>query len=74
MRRTTRLTATALAALTPAPALLVAAPATGAGETCRGLVATIVVTGGEVSGTEGPDVVVITGPADVDTLGGDDVV
>lgn len=74
MRRTPSLTTAALAGLIPVLALLVAPPASGSGETCRGRAATIVAAGGDVTGTEGPDVVVITGPAFVDTLGGDDVV
>ena len=75
MRRTT-LTAAALLGLA-APLLAsgtTTAPATAAGETCRGQAATIVGTGRPIVGTEGPDVVVTNGAASVRTLGGDDLV
>jgi Ca2+-binding RTX toxin-like protein len=42
--------------------------------TCQGLPATIESAGGTVTGTEGPDVILVTGPADVDALGGEDTI
>jgi hypothetical protein len=57
--------------------LLTLVPA-GAGEaaagSCQGRPATIEATGGTVTGTEGPDVILVTGPATVEALGGDDTV
>ncbi|MBL0748460.1 hypothetical protein [Nocardioides baculatus] len=65
----------------PAVALLGAAllapmgTATAAGETCEGQAATIVGTpGGQVTGTEGADVIVTNDATRVDALGGDDLV
>jgi len=54
----------------------VAAPAVGpvAAESCFGVTPTIVGSSGSVIGTEGPDVVVTNGAAQVSTLGGDDLV
>lgn len=72
MRRTTSLTAAGLLGLALLATPLGAAEA--AGETCRGLPATIVGTGTTVTGTEGPDVVVTGSAGTVETLGGDDVV
>ena len=57
-----------LALLTPAYA------ASAAGETCRGLAATIVGTGPSVTGTEGADVIVTGSATSVSALGGDDVI
>ncbi|MBD3924433.1 hypothetical protein IEZ26_07375 [Nocardioides cavernae] len=51
-----------------------AAPATAAGETCRGEAATLVGTGDKVTGTEGRDVIVTARAGVVDSLGGDDLV
>ena len=49
--------------------------AAAAGETCQGQAATIVGTpGGQVTGTEGADVIVTNGAIRVDALGGDDLV
>ncbi len=49
--------------------------ATAAGETCQGQAATIVGTpGGEITGTEGADVIVTNDAMRVDALGGDDMV
>lgn len=71
MRRTTTLTAAALlglALLTPT------APASAAGETCRGEAATIVGTTPTLTGTEGRDVIVTGTSGDVAGLGGDDLI
>jgi Ca2+-binding RTX toxin-like protein len=71
MFRTTALTTAALLGL----ATLAPTTAHAAGETCRGVPATLVGTpGSELVGTEGPDVVVTNGAAPVRTLGGDDLV
>ena len=75
MRRTTTVTVATLLGLT-APLLASAAttaPASAAGETCRGRAATIV-GGRSIVGTDGPDVVVTEGATSVRTLGGDDLV
>ena len=49
--------------------------ATAAGETCQGQAATIVGTpGGQITGTEGADVIVTNDATRVDALGGDDLV
>jgi Ca2+-binding RTX toxin-like protein len=49
--------------------------ATAAGETCQGQAATIVGTpGGQITGTEGADVIVTNDAIRVDALGGDDLV
>lgn len=51
------------------------APSYAAGETCRGVPATVVGTpGAKVTGTEGPDVIVSGGAVEVRALGGDDLV
>jgi hypothetical protein len=52
---------------------LVPAPAHAIG-TCQGQAATIESAGGTVTGTEGPDVILVTGFATVTALGGDDVI
>lgn len=54
--------------------VLVPAPAAHAAGTCQGLPATIESAGGTVTGTEGPDVILVTGPATVAGLGGDDTI
>ena len=50
------------------------APATAAAVLCQGNGATIVSTGGTVTGTEHRDVIVATGHADIHARGGDDVI
>ena len=67
-----RLTLTG-AALMGAALLVPMGTATAAAETCQALPATIVGTpGGQISGTEGADVIVTNGATRVDALGGDD--
>lgn len=74
MRRTTSLSTAVLSGLVPALVLL-GAPATGAGETCRGQAATIVGTPeGRVVGTPGDDVIVSNAAWSVDAGDGDDLV
>ena len=65
-----------VAPLLVVPLLLVApAPAAHAAGTCQGLPATIESAGGgTVTGTEGPDVILVTAAADVVALGGDDTI
>ena len=72
MIRTTALTAAALLGT----ALLAPTTAHAAGETCQGQPATIVGSDRDtpVVGTEGPDVIVVTGARVVDARGGDDLV
>ena len=56
-------------------ALLQSTAATAAGETCQGRPATLVgALDQQVSGTEGPDVIVSNGASRVDALGGDDLI
>src|SRR5690349_8828813 len=70
-----RLTPLTAAALVGTALLVPTGTATAAGETCDGRPATIVGTpGGQVTGTEGADVIVTNGAARVDALGGDDLV
>ena len=62
-------------ALLSAALLAPVGTATAAGETCQGQAATIVGTpGGEITGTEGADVIVTNDATRVDALGGDDLV
>jgi Ca2+-binding RTX toxin-like protein len=57
------------------PVLWLAPTAVHAAGTCQGLSATIESPGGgTVTGTDGPDVILVTGPATVSALGGDDTV
>ncbi len=68
--RNVSLTATALLS---AALLAPVGTATAAAETCQGQAATIVGTpGGQITGTEGADVIVTNGAMRVDALGGDD--
>lgn len=70
--RTVSLTAVALLS---AALLAPISTATAAGETCQGQAATIVGTpGGQITGTEGADVIATNDAIRVDALGGDDVV
>ncbi|WP_322921742.1 hypothetical protein [Nocardioides renjunii] len=70
--RTISLTAVALLG---AVLLAPVGTAAAAGETCQGQAATIVGTpGGEITGTEGADVIVTNDATRVDALGGDDLV
>ena len=70
--RTVSLTAVALLG---AALLAPAGTAAAAGETCQGQAATIVGTpGGQITGTEGADVIVTNDADRVDALGGDDLV
>ncbi len=70
--RTISLTAVALLG---AALLAPVGTATAAGETCQGQAATIVGTpAGQITGTEGADVIVTNGATRVDALGGDDLV
>ncbi|RYC13013.1 hypothetical protein [Nocardioides zhouii] len=70
--RTISLTAVALLG---AALLAPVGTATAAGETCQGQAATIVGTpGGQITGTEGADVIVTNDATRVDALGGDDLV
>ena len=63
------------AALLSAALLAPMGTATAAGETCQGQAATIVGTpGGQITGTEGADVIVTNDATRVDALGGDDLV
>ena len=72
MMRIISLTAVALLA---AALLAPVGAATAAGETCQGQAATIVGTpGGQITGTEGADVIVTNDANRVDALGGDDLV
>ncbi len=65
----------AAVALVGAALLAPAGTATAAGETCQGQAATIVGTpGGQITGTEGADVIVTNDAIRVDALGGDDLV
>ena len=74
MHRTTLTVAGLLGLAMLAPVAIVGSPAAAAVETCRGEPATIVGTDPNLTGTEGPDVIV-TGPATtVSALGGDDVI
>lgn len=74
MRPTTPLTAAALLGLA-FPLLAITSPAAdAAAPTCRGQSATIIGSGGSITGTEGPDVVVTNGASSVSTLGGNDLV
>lgn len=74
IRSTTLLLTALLGAATLAPTTA----ATAAGETCQGRPATITgpAPGGPsaIDGTEGPDVIVMSGAGSVDALGGDDVI
>ena len=74
MRRTTPLTAAALLGLAAPILAITSTAAEAAAPTCRGQAATIVGSGGSLTGTEGPDVVVTNGASAVSTLGGDDLV
>lgn len=70
--RTVSLTAVALLG---AALLAPVGTAAAAGETCQGQAATIVGTpGGQITGTEGADVIVTNDATRVDALGGDDLV
>jgi Ca2+-binding RTX toxin-like protein len=70
-----RNTSLAVVALLGAALLAPMGTATAAGETCQGQAATIVGTpGARIVGTEGADVIVTKGEAQVDALGGDDLV
>ncbi len=70
--RSTSLTAVALLG---AALLAPISTAAAVGETCQGQAATIVGTpGGQITGTEGADVIVTNDPIRVDALGGDDMV
>ena len=72
MMRTISLTAVALLG---AALLAPVGTAAAAGETCQGQAATIVGTpGGQITGTEGADVIVTNDARRVDALGGDDLV
>jgi Ca2+-binding RTX toxin-like protein len=63
-----------LAAASLAP-VVTSSPASAVGETCDGVPATIVGTpGATITGTEAGDVIVSNGAAEVDALGGDDVI
>ncbi|MET0523061.1 MAG: hypothetical protein ABW156_14030, partial [Jiangellaceae bacterium] len=65
----------AAVALLGAALLAPISTAAAAGETCQGQAATIIGTpGGQITGTEGADVIVTNGATRVDALGGDDVV
>ncbi len=74
MRRTTPLTAAALLGLAAPMLAITSTAAEAAAPTCRGQAATIVGSGGSLTGTEGPDVVVTNGASAVSTLGGNDLV
>ena len=65
----------AAVALLGAALLAPISTAAAAGETCQGQAATIVGTpGGQITGTEGADVILTNGAIRVDALGGDDLV
>lgn len=74
MRPTTSLTVAALLGLAAPLLAITSTAANAAAPTCRGQAATIVGSGGSLTGTEGPDVVVTNGASSVSTLGGDDLV
>src|SRR3712207_8807042 len=61
------------ALLLPPLLALGTSPAQAAG-TCQGMAATIESSGGTVTGTPGDDVILVTGPADVNALEGHDVI
>jgi hypothetical protein len=63
-----------LTALLVPPLLGFVPPAAQAAGTCQGQPATLEASGGTVTGTPGNDVILVTGRADVDALGGNDVV
>ena len=70
LRRTTTLAAAGVLGL----AVLGPTTAATAAETCRGEAATIVGSGHNVTGTEGPDVIVSNGATSVRGMGGDDLI
>jgi Ca2+-binding RTX toxin-like protein len=74
MRRTTALPVAGLLGLALLAPTSWAAPATAAGETCRGEAATLVGTGSTITGTEGRDVIVTATAGVVDARGGDDLI